>query len=90
MIKKKHTFFPSLSEADATLALCHNVLFVQSHYVMRIDELFAYRGRYGPIKECPVDLLLLHGPTTLSECDLWNPYSKIHESLKAQFDHASM
>ena len=33
----------ALSEADATLALCHNVLFVQSHYVMLRDELFAYR-----------------------------------------------
>jgi len=56
MIEKKHTnwlsddfllFFcfvsslAALSEADATLALCHNVLFVQSHYVMLRDELFA-------------------------------------------------
>ena len=40
----------ALSEANATLALYHNVLFVQSHYVMLRDELFCLpRGRYGPI-----------------------------------------
>ena len=31
----------ALSEADATLALCHNVLFVQSRYVMLRDSYLA-------------------------------------------------
>ena len=46
----------ALSEADATLALCHNVLFVQSHYVMLRDELFCiptgrflHTGRFSPM-----------------------------------------